>query len=710
MELYQYKNLGDASNELRLAHILPGDAADQIRIRISHSPFPRMPNMIPTRKEYELDSLRTLISRPWVIDEIENGPPVVFNVVTGEVHSLPLYGTSDSTVIHVEPQYEALSYTWGEEDTTDVVHVLEDEAGSAVDVALRKLPVRRNLAAALRSLRDKKNVRVFWIDAICINQDDISERNAQVARMTDIYRAACRVVAWLGVEGNDSTNAFETLGHISAQLEVTKGGRIIASPSAVDPTIWRNDTPVQLPDRTWQALFSLVDRPWFYRLWCWQEIKLGSQRAFLQCGKDEIMWPSFWKAILCLHNKDEIPSNDFREKCRHIVYLQHDSTLSPLSIVLDLSRSKGCADPRDKIYGLLGLTPTRFADGIVVDYGLPVETIFKQAFLAHLESTDRLELLKHCKLSTRRISGPSWVPDWSATDFAAPVLSEQLSSGLSRAWYTYKAPNILQVTGKTFSALQTVGPAASKVTRDTLRVVAKWSSCLPRQKNYPTGETIEEAFALTLCMNRTRERHPYNHFLSTLEWVETIKRVIAADGAAEDDFLHYSREIGNLIQKVRDRRLIITDNGYIGTAPSGAEPGDVIAILLGTYAPIVLRPVNANRYLVVGECYVHGLADSVGYIGPLPRGWQVIIRGDAVGRQMQRFLNISTGEETLDDPRLPKLLSAWERTAYKRGDGDPAIFDRFCNRLTGEVINYDPRLSPDGLRSLGSKLASFDLV
>jgi hypothetical protein len=56
----------------------------------------------------------------------------------------------------------------------------------------------------------------------------------------------------------------------------------------------------------------------------------------------------------------------FRERCRHIAFLQFAAPA--MSSILDISRSKGCADPRDKIYGLLGITAAAFSSGIVVNY------------------------------------------------------------------------------------------------------------------------------------------------------------------------------------------------------------------------------------------------------------------------------------------------------------------------------------------------------
>jgi hypothetical protein len=124
---------------------------------------------------------------------------------------------------------------------------------------------------------------------------------------------------------------------------------------------------------------------------------------------------------------------------------------------------------------------------------------------------------------------------------------------------------------------------------------------------------------------------------------------------------------------------------------------------------MLLRQTSVGSFQAVGEYYVHGLADLVGFLGPLPVGWQIIIKGDALGRPTQRLINLRNGEETLDDPRLESLPSNWERAMYERCPEDPAIFDRFRNLETGELVNYDPRLSPEALEAR-VKLQSFTLV
>lgn len=107
---------------------------------------------------------------------------------------------------------------------------------------------------------------------------------------------------------------------------------------------------------------------------------------------------------------------------------------------------------------------------------------------------------------------------------------------------------------------------------------------------------------------------------------------------------------------------------------------------------------------------MHGLSDAVGILGPLPDHWGTIIKGDALGRPTQRFVHLGDNEETLNDPRLEPLPSNWERATYERFADDPAIFERFKNLETGELVNYDPRLSPEVLEARGVELQSFKLI
>jgi hypothetical protein len=67
-----------------------------------------------------------------------------------------------------------------------------------IECSGRKLNITTNLFDALKRLRLPDADRVLWVDAICINQFDLEEKNIQVPLMKDIYSKASVVLIWLG--------------------------------------------------------------------------------------------------------------------------------------------------------------------------------------------------------------------------------------------------------------------------------------------------------------------------------------------------------------------------------------------------------------------------------------------------------------------------------------------------------------------------------
>lgn len=113
---------------------------------------------------------------------------------------------STSPIDHVLP-YEALSYHWGSGDASLKIKIYtEGFPGS--------FRVRRNLHEALNQLRLPDRPRRLWIDAICINQDDNDEKNAQVSLMAEVYSKASSVCVWLGEASPDSDLALNFISRI----------------------------------------------------------------------------------------------------------------------------------------------------------------------------------------------------------------------------------------------------------------------------------------------------------------------------------------------------------------------------------------------------------------------------------------------------------------------------------------------------------------
>ena len=117
---------------------------------------------------------------------------------------------SDSRI----PQHQTLSYTWG--STVDRLDICIEGADGGSSLAVTK-----NFKEALHYLRHNTVCsRVLWIDAICINQQDFSEKNHQVARMADIYSKAKSVIVWLGPGCDGSGTAIEALTALGSEMQV----------------------------------------------------------------------------------------------------------------------------------------------------------------------------------------------------------------------------------------------------------------------------------------------------------------------------------------------------------------------------------------------------------------------------------------------------------------------------------------------------------
>jgi hypothetical protein len=130
--------------------------------------------------------------------------------------------------------YEALSYAWGGSDKPLFISIKE-----------HKLPVTANLHTALSRLRDRSLTRIIWVDAVCIDQENLKERGDQVQLMAKIYSEANRVIVWLGEMADNSDDALEGI-RVAAQQESTN--------SLNDKTLQR-------------AILALFQRPWFRRIW-----------------------------------------------------------------------------------------------------------------------------------------------------------------------------------------------------------------------------------------------------------------------------------------------------------------------------------------------------------------------------------------------------------------------------------------------------------
>lgn len=179
-----------------------------------------------------------------------------------------------------EVKYEALSWCWGT-DKPEYALLISKRSYSGQVETTYKLRVRKQLALALKNLRHLGKSRTMWIDAICIDQNNPSERNHQVQMMSRIYTRSESVCIWLGDSDDSSKLAIDFI-----RDEIMELHNFDALSKSKQYT------------EKWKALMMLMQREWFSRRWVVQVSLFKSTRLFFNPFASENTVTKSWSRKL----------------------------------------------------------------------------------------------------------------------------------------------------------------------------------------------------------------------------------------------------------------------------------------------------------------------------------------------------------------------------------------------------------------------------
>lgn len=164
----------------------------------------------------------------------------------------------------------------------------------------------------------------------------------------------------------------------------------------------------------------------------------------MQCGLDSLGWPLFQRAVLCLRYQGNLRS-DLASRLSRLVGLLTSARDCDFLRLLVKAQPRLCSEPRDKVYGILGLTRSRMRSLIHPQYTEPVVSVYKNAFMALMTETKRLESLSLCmRQSGRLYERPSWIPDWSVSNHKVRHTANtvNLTSAFSKVQATLHSENV----------------------------------------------------------------------------------------------------------------------------------------------------------------------------------------------------------------------------------------------------------------------------
>ena len=495
------------------------------------------------------------------------------------------------------PAFEALSYAWG--DPKGVEPIFIDR--SSVMVA-------QNLRVALRNIRHAQSRRVLWIDAICIDQFNTGERNHQVFLMNRVYSVADKVLIWLGEARIESDLAIDRL------YELAQGKAIRHSEKKSLRTLIYD---------------GLIDREWWSRLWIVQEVVLARSDPVLMCGSRCLDWETYNRAFFPCewismgwerlpHILNMLALFVLRSRLsRHRAKL-HDCAgeSEGLGAILNHTKDFRTNDPRDKIYGCLGLLPKAQREAIRPEYQKPIGLLYHEVAQFLIEHDPHRFFSAFSFTRTTRIPCPSWVPDFAHQDMMGPYNPQGMiyhnNTGClhdQRSVSFHDDNRALAVKG---------------IFIDAIAIAVELQSSKDRLiSQIPKLESI----AQHANQKRVPSSHP-RHYLQKFRKTEDILDVLyggrretaflrraynVLSGKAKSDcstpascedyeldlFYFFTHSLGG-------RYFFVTSLGFAGITVGRIRPNDVVTILFGERLPIILRPQGAS-FKMIGAAYVSGI-------------------------------------------------------------------------------------------------------
>ena len=544
-----------------------------------------------------------------------------------------------------EIPYIAISYTWG-----------DPAVFADIDFKYnRRLGITKSVYTVLDNMLQKGNRLRLWIDLVCINQENIDERNMQVGNMADVYRKAMHVVICLGESNLETEKAMDTIYPLHKAVRIAYD-----SLQSIGTVAYRRSKHTTPGMEMWARFEVLLSKPWFERIWVVQEVATGWKAPLLICGRRAVDWDSFCSAI----DGYMVHHSSFRDK---LFELDHSSSHVGLlnilimsavrrsvqgghkvhlqTLLLYLSHFKA-TDCRDKVFALLGLSQDA-DDQLQPDYNTNAQQVFQKAAQYLLLHNSFIYLLS--KAGVGFLTGPSSLPSW-VPDF------EQSDVNLYGAYYHQSVH--FQAAGDS-KPIVSAGTSDKSIIVEGIRIdtISKLTDpCLQASLKwlYQVDELVEEAHNMSEAqLNQILRSTPSgNENWLNAVWLALVNYNIPSDSINdraslgrpfqlwkehifESKLYHDFESASMALAEARHaegryrlptqlspelqsfdricklasngRRFFITKSGLMGVTSPGTKIGDEIVLFLGASTPFVIRRNNSDSFTLVGTSYVHGI-------------------------------------------------------------------------------------------------------
>ncbi|KAF2448827.1 HET-domain-containing protein [Karstenula rhodostoma CBS 690.94] len=550
------------------------------------------------------------------------------------------------TTFDQAPQYEALSYVWGTTDRSETV-ALEDG---------KLLRITRLLKEALAFVESQCATGYLWIDQICIDQDDRSERGHQVKLMGQIYTSCARVLVWLGrmrtpgVEGLSAEDIGR--GQVPKDTIVPKMSPMRHLLHGLRKAAGSGGSPT---GSFWEELLQL---PWFQRAWVFQEVVLPPSAMFILATTSTLPDQARTISLSELHTKvKDIAGADAAAvdniRIMYLRYSEHRSNTahprSPIEQTLShLAPRAKTSEPLDRLYAFFGLNPDPRIN-LTPSYDSSLEAAMMDTATAIVEGTHSLDLFdvipraKAKATTKRKVALPTWTPDFSTERLVVPFAPSQTAFRERAAaapglypvfipthitYYRTTHRGSIYCAGEEKRTIQAHGYVLDQLDTEvgsfSCRTGAETQLDALLERSIEAWGKIKKDVERELASASGRTRKGAGLGDSTVDLGfasrptgEKLRRALVAEGccARSYDYLPSCPSGGadgvaaTMMLVMRGRTLWMTRSGRFALG-SYLRCGDYICVAYGCSNPIALRGEKAMRAL--GTCFLEGWMDPWG--------------------------------------------------------------------------------------------------
>jgi hypothetical protein len=504
------------------------------------------------------------------------------------------------------PHYIGLSYTWG-----------DPEIRRPMLVGDKVFHATENLAIALEHLQEEDKTIIFWIDAVCINQNDSNEKSIQVQRMGNIFASAVLVIAWIGPAADDSDLALQELESYGA--EPTQGSW----------SQFRQYYAKRFAALHVESIKALLARSWFKRVWVGQEVALNKQVIFV-CGQRDILRRKLMDCYLLfmqslvLWRGDMISADFFRfdyvEALSLRDFLKHGGSAS---LYLSYGSELESSDPRDFVYSSFGRINNIKECGLHVDYTKSVEEVYTEFAEAIIRAgeIDTLSELWHPSSTYKNLS--SWVPDWSDTYLCGyPKTTSMLEKDIVEICNIERGDKALKISARRLARVDRIEDelqiqqglldlSLSKSALGTIqeeeevmRLLNTIQRALDRKERWRREEVEKAVFDLSTAMSIARNLVgdeedlvddlyiSYRAFRGLVTPPDDIPNPQAWRKDASHAYL-------NILRDSKIKNFFVTSIDIVGVSRDCVQPGDWVYVLGGVEGAWVLREAGEGYHRIV---------------------------------------------------------------------------------------------------------------